>query len=747
MKTRRMDARTAGRGGVRRPGPVTGIALWSARHPWIALALWLVVILATTTLGMSATPRMAGETDLLTGQSRQAAVMAEGAGYAPAAAEQVLLRRADGAALSAEADGDAVEALRGRLASADHVSAVAEAVPSQDGRAVLVSADIDGDADTASDRVGGAHDAVRAFQQERPAYQVESTGQATIAADFQEWLAADLDRATITTLPITLLILLVVFGAWIVAAVPLVIGAASVASAMGLWAVASQVFPDQGLVSHVILLIGMAVGVDYSLFYVRRFREERGLGRDRLAATEVAAATAGHSVLISGLAVCLSMAGLLLVQDTLSTGAAVGAILVVLIAMLSSLTALPAALVLLRGAINRPRVPFFWRLSRGDGSGRAVGAVVGPVMRHPWAALAAMAVLFGALAAPAASMSLKMTTTEDYPRSLASIRVLDDVKDAFPGSQSSARVVLQGASGAVESAAADVESGVAARDRLFDEAQRTWRSADGGTLVMDVAVPHKADSQDARAAVDALRDDVLPAVRGVTWAVGGDIAANADYTGNLAGKIPWVVGIVIALTFVFMLVTYRSLAVAAITVALNLASTLASFGALVLIFQGSWAQDLLGFTSTGHVVSWVPLMLFVILSGLSLDYHVLVVSRIQEAARGGADTVEAIRSGVARTAGVITSAAAIMIAVFCVFGGLGFIEMKQIGVGLAFAVLLDATVVRLVFLPALMTVCRRFLWWPGVRSRRTVHEERTVPVPAAVGQEPAPARDQTPVSV
>lgn len=706
-------------------GIIRGVALWSARRPIWALLVWVLLIGLTVSLSTLIPTRMAGEVDLLNGQSREAAVMARDAGKHNAAEENVLLKRSDGAEINEEQDGAAIEDIRHQLSAASDVESVKDPVPSEDGKSVLITASIEGNPDTASERIEGVHSAVSDFSSHHPEYTMVNTGNATISSDFQTWLGEDLNHATLVTLPITLIILLIVFGAWIVAGLPLLVGLASVFSATGLWAVASQIFPDQGLVSHVILLIGMAVGVDYSLFYVRRFREERAAGYQRLEATHIAAETAGHSVLVSGLAVCLSMAGLLLVQDALSTGAAIGAILVVLVAMVSSLTVLPALLMLLRGAVDRPRVPFVWRLSQGTGGSKFAHRIIGPVGRYPWAALVIMVVLFGALAAPAVSMSLKMTTVDDYPRSLSSMQALDDIREAFPGSKSSANVVLEGEPEQVRQAVDKVTQHAGEDPQTYAGVSNTWTSADQRTAVVDIAVKHTSDSAQAHQAVNRLRSDVAPSLGVSRWAVGGDIASGMDYTQNLSSKIPWVVGIVIAVTFIFMFGAYRSIPLAGITIVLNLASTLAAFGAVTAIFQGTWAENLLGFTSTGHVVSWIPLMLFVILSGLSLDYHILVVSRIREFAAAGYSTQDAIREGITRTAGVITSAAVIMIAVFCVFGGLSFIEMKQIGIGLAFAVLLDATVVRLVFLPALLMVCRRFLWWPSKnieRGIKTSHE-------------------------
>lgn len=715
----------------RRRGPVTSIAVWSATHPWLALFAWLVVIASTFGVGVALETRAATTAELLTGESQRAQQLADEAGFHEAASELVLVTRADDAALaSADTALDDLETMRAAIAATEHVAEVAGPLPSDDGTAALFVVSLSGDPNTAGDRVEPLRNEVAALASTHADYTLQQTGSVSIAQSIDDWIGADLDTAAAISIPATLLVLLLAFGAIVMGVLPVAVGAASVLSAMGLWAAASQLVPDQGLVPHVILLIGMAVGVDYALFSSRRFREERHAGRGALAATEAAARTAGHSILVSGTAVALSLAGLLLLGETLYSGVAIGGVLVVVVAMASSVTAMPALMRLLDRWIDRPRVPFVWRLTAnvgtgGGGAADALRRVLRPVVRHPWVALGIAAAALGLMAAPVAGMKLTTTTLDDFPRTLPAFQAYDDVLAAFPDHTSSARVVLaaDGDAEAVELAgvATSIADRAAADAAHFGDAAAPWTSSDGRTVVLDVPVTHVSTSDDARDALAALRDTIVPGAlsraggdaSGIEAAVGGDTAQTVDSIANLERTMPWVIAIVLALTFAFMLAVYRSIAIAAITVALNIASTLASFGLLTLIFQGSWAEGLLGFTSNGHLVSWVPLMLFVILSGLSLDYHVLVVSRIRELAREGRPIVEAVLEGLAKTAGVVTSAAAVMIVVFVVFGSLTFIEMKQIGVGLAIATLLDVTLIRLVALPAALLAVRRAVWWPG----------------------------------
>lgn len=721
--------------------PTHRIATWSATHRTKAILLWLVLIVAAVAIGALQPPRTATQLELGVGESGDAARIAADAGKREPVTENVLVTARDGR-LPAEAETavlDAAQALR----ALDEVDEVNGPVPSEDGSALLLQVVVAGDPDTAEERVPALLDAVAGVQADHPDLRVEQVGPASIGADFQEWLDADLEKATTLSLPVTLAILLVVFGAIVMAGIPVVLAISSVGAGLGLWSLASQVVPDPGMVLHLLVLVGMAVGVDYSLFYLRRFREERHAGRDNVDAIQVAAATAGHSVVVSGLAVMLSMAGLYLAGDTVFAAMATGSIIVVAIALVSSLTVLPALLATFGRWVDRPRVPVLWRLSNGT-EPRVVPALVRPVLNHPVAALVAALAVLGGMAYPLTGLSLKATQIEDYPRTLDTMQSYDRLLEEFPDSSASDVVAVRVPDGAQDELAEQVEALVertSALPDLFGAADEPWFSADGRTAVVQVHVPHSLASEPARDSVRELREQVVPetvgSVDGARAAVGGDVASDMDYTANLDRMLPVVVGAVLLLVFVMMFWAYRSIAVAAITVVLNVLSLAAAFGLLALIFQGTWAEGILGFTSTGHVVSWVPMLLFVVLCGLSLDYHVFVVSRIRENAINGMPVKGAIYDGVVRTAGVVTSAAVVMIAVFSIFGALTFIELKQIGVGLAVGIALDATIIRVVALPSMMLLCERFLWWPGrtePKGREQTPEGPRVEEPVLAGR-------------
>jgi RND superfamily putative drug exporter len=471
---------------------------------------------------------------------------------------------------------------------------------------------------------------------------------------------------------------------------------------------------------HIIVLIGMAVGVDYSLFYLRRFREQVHAGDTREAAIATAAHTAGHSVLVSGTGFTLALLCLLITRNELFSAMGVAAALVVLIAMFSSITVLPAMVTAMARFIDRPRVPVLWRLTGREP--RLMPALMKPVVRHPAIALLAAVIGLGALALPVAGMQLKnIDATGGLSRELSTVAAFDEVTKRFPSEGNAHTVVAEFPAGAdVAATLTAVDREISARPDMFDGAT-SWVSDDARLAIIEVATPFATGTEEGRDSVKALREALTPETAGVeasSVTVVGMIADDMDFVDSQTRTVPLLIALVLGGVFIFMLVAYRSLALACITVVLNALSALASFGALALVFQGTWAEGILGFTSIDGVVAWLPGMLFVVLSGLSLDYHVFVLGRIKENAEKGMDARTAVYDGVVRTAGVVTSAAVVMVGVFAIFGALSFMELKQLGVGLCVAIALDATVIRILALPAAAVLMRKVLWWPGVRSSK-----------------------------
>jgi RND superfamily putative drug exporter len=702
--------------GIMARGQVTvRVARWSATHPWRAIAMWVVLVIACFALG-SATGSKEAQGNGDVGEVSRADKIVESGNFDDPDVESVLITSRSGELDKAQADQMAAVVTQ-RMRSLEQVEDVAEPMlaPTKDALIVRVTLK-DGDDEN---RVQPLLDATAAVQQEHPNLRVEEVGGASIGKALNETLGKDFQRAEIFSLPVTLAILLIAFGALIAAAVPLVLALSAVVAAIGLSAAASQLVPAVDVVNSVILLIGMAVGVDYSLFYLRREREERARGRGHVDAVEIAAATSGHAVVVSGLAVIISMGGLFLARDTVFSSFAVGSILVVAVAVVGSLTVLPAILAKLGRWVDRPRIPLLWRLASRNGEPRFWPFVLKPALKHPLATLLVAVAALLAVATPALGMTLKFPGTEDLPRDTAVMQAYDRLTAAFPSTGTNHQVAVRAPAdqqAAVRAALADLVQRTET-DALFaqDGLEQPRVSKDGTVTVLDVATPYDGGSPQARESLTKLRTELIPQtvgkVQGAEYAVGGFVAADVDYAKHTKAKLPLVIGFVLLLTMIVMIATFRSVVVALTAIGLNLLSAAAAYGVVTAVFEGTWAEGLLDFRSNGAVVSWLPLFLFVVLFGLSMDYHVFVVSRIREAVLRGVPNRQAVADGITGSAGVVTSAAAVMIGVFAVFATLSTLDMKQLGVGLAVAILIDATIIRAVVLPSVMILLGDANWW------------------------------------
>jgi putative drug exporter of the RND superfamily len=718
-------------------------ARWSATHPWRAIAMWVVVVVACFALGnLTGTKESSNEGDI--GEVTRADTIVKSGNFPDHDVESVLITPKSGTLDQAEANKVA-GVVTERMRALGGVAEVAQPILSPKKDALIVRVTLkDGDGD---DRVQPLLDTTAKVQQDYPGLRVEEVGGESIDKALSETLGEDFKRAEIFSLPVTLIILLLAFGALIAAAVPLVLALSAVVAAIGLSAAASQLVPAVDAVNSVILLIGMAVGVDYSLFYLRREREERAKGRNHVDAVEIAAATSGHAVVVSGTAVIISMAGLFLARDAVFSSFAVGSILVVAVAVVGSLTVLPAILAKLGRWVDRPRIPLIWRLTANKTNPRFWPALLKPALKHPIATLLVSVTLLLAIASPALGMTLKFPGTEDLPRDTAVMKAYDRLTAAFPSTGTSHEVAVRAPANqqaAVQAAFADLSKRIQS-DKLFaqDGLEEPKISQDGRVAVFEVATPYEGGSQQARDSLTKLRKELMPQtfgkVQGAEYAVGGFVAADVDYAAHTRAKLPLVIGFVLLLTMIVMMVTFRSVVVAVTAIGLNLLSAGAAYGVVTAVFQNTWAEGILDFRSNGAVVSWLPLFLFVVLFGLSMDYHVFVVSRIREAVLRGVPTKQAVAEGITGSAGVVTSAAAVMIGVFAVFATLSTLDMKQLGVGLAVAILIDATIIRAVVLPSIMTLLGDANWWAPkwLRPKGAKHA-----APAAAPEE---ERELTPV--
>ncbi len=706
------------------PAPRGGIAGWCARHRWRTLFASLLVLAGTVVLLTGGLETTKAEEQLV-GDSAIAEKVTLGADFGGRPTENVVLTRRSGSF-----DEAAVTALGRELSAAytglDGVSGVAEPLLSADGRSVVVPVALDAVADGATAPDGArtpseavvpmlaATDRLRAAH---PELVVGQVGPGSIDAEVGEALEKDFRRAEVVSLPVTLGVLLIAFGAVVAAGVPVLLAVGSVVAALGLTAWASRsITPVDQNTQSLVLLIGLAVGVDYALFVIRRAREERAAGATVVESVTIAGRTAGRAVVISGITVVVAMSGML-VAGGMFTSLAIGTMLVVAVAVLASATVLPAMLVVLGDRVEALRLPFSRRrAARRGGVDTFWGRLAGLVTRRPvvWTVAAGGALV--ALALPALGMRTALPGAESLPKSFASVEAYDRLTAAFPQDGTTVDVVVE----APAVAAADVD---AALVQGFSTAVATGKvvgtepavrvSTDRTVHVLSLAVPLQVSDERLGDAVDEIRADVVPQIRSalagqadVAVHVGGS-AAVTDLTRWLDDRLPWVVGFVLVLTLVVMAISFGSPWLAVATVALNVLSVGAAYGVITLVFQNTWAEGLLGFTSIGSIAAWLPLLMFVVLFGLSMDYHVFVVSRVREAWDSGVGPRDAVRLGVARSAGVVTSAAAVMVAVFAIFGTLSSLEMKQLGVGLATAVLLDATLVRGVLLPAVLALLGR----------------------------------------
>ncbi len=700
-------------------------ARWSATHPWRALGAWLAFVIVAVSLAMLVPTAETTDADYRQGESGQADAMMTDAGLVDVDSENVLIT-ADSAASADKPDRaeatQAAQDLTALMRDTEGVAEISEPQWSPDGSAMLIAIQLAKDQDDVSDLL--AH--TKEIQADYPTLEVRQVGDVSLDEAIDERVGEDLTSAESISVPVTLILMLLAFGALIAAGIPVLLAFSSVAATIGVLAPLSHLVHAEGTVTSMIVLIGMAVGVDYSLFYLKREREERAAGRTTLDAVEIAAQTSGHSILVSGAAVIAALSGLFLMGDATFNSLAVGSILVVGVAVLGSITVLPALLILLGHWVDRPRVPLLWRLNRRIGRGGLSSRLLGPVLKRPVAALMASVVVMLLLAVPALGLRMHSGNIDTLPASITEVQTLRDLQQAFPVEGSSATVVVQSHpddAAAASQALRDLEADAIATGDFVDSEDEIRVSDDGTTQALRLAMPYEESDERVDDAIRELRTDLAPPVlSGLDeYAVGGGAAESLDNSDMLSERLPIVVGFVLLLTLLIMAVTFRSIPIAIVSTLLNLGSVGVSFGLLALVFQNGWAEGLLDFDNPGFVIDWIPVFVLVVLVGLSMDYHVFVVSRIREHVLAGMSTREAVEAAVRDTAGVITSAAAVMISVFAIFATLSMLEMKMMGVGLSVAILFDATLVRLVMLPSILVLLGERAWWPVVPRRASRH--------------------------
>ncbi|WP_410610104.1 MMPL family transporter [Amycolatopsis sp. lyj-109] len=679
-----------------RRGPVVErVTNWSLRHRAAAILGWLALVALAWAVGAFAPgtdARSHPAGDAGTGQ----AVLDRQPTREPFW-ENVLVQPRSPAATA-----DLVTTLTTSGAAADTHSQV-----SADRRSELVTFRITGTGAEIRASLAKATAAVDAVAARHPGVRLAQAGDLSVSGAVDKSIKEDIGRSEARSLPITVLILLVVFGSLVAAAVPVLLAGTAVFAAFGFLSVVDNWIPVNSATSAITLLIGMAVGVDYSLFFLRRVREERAHGVDE--SIRIAARTSGHVIVVSGLTVVLCVTGLLFTGLDNLQGLTAGTILVVGLAVLAAVTVLPATLSLLGSRVDRGRIPW---LGRRRTRSRFWAGVATVVTRRPvlWSGLATALLVL--LTLPALGMRLQdPAPTESLPRSIPVIDAAVRMQEAFPGVTMPAHVVLWNTRGG------PVDTPVLRRaiGELTAEVPRPAVVVPvGQALVVRIPLGGTGNDEAASRTLTTLRETLLPRtvgrVDGVGYAVAGRTAEAHDFTAQVLDRAPYTFGFILLLAFVLLLVVFRSVAVPVVSILLNLLSAGAAYGVLTLVFQDGFLAPLLGFTPYGGVLGWLPMFLFVLLFGLSTDYHVFILSRIRERRLSGTPVRQAIVEGTASSSGVVTSAALIMTGVFSVFLSLAAIEYKMLGLGMAFAILLDATIVRGVLLPAALALFGDRLW-------------------------------------
>ncbi|MGW2126616.1 MMPL family transporter [Streptomyces sp. NPDC001758] len=713
-----------GNGDTRVRGLAARAGGWSARHRWAAVGIWMLFVVLAMGLGSAAGRVDVGNSDQLKGETNTAARIVEEAGIEEPAGETVLVQAKDeGLTATDQEFRSAVTAVVTAVEKTGEVANVTSPYESdtisEDGHSALVQFDMRGDSDTAGERVEPVLDAVAGVQQDHEALRIEEIGGASMMKTFDDAFGDDFKKAEYSAVPVALGILLIAFGALVAALLPVALAITAIIATMGLMGLVSHLQPMSETANSVMLLVGLAVGVDYCLFYLRREREERAAGRDAQTALRIAAATSGRAIVVSGVTVCVAMAGMLFTGIAEFEAMGLASLMVVAVAMVGSVTVLPALLSLLGERVDKGRLPFLRkRRANGGNDSRFWTAVLKRVLAKPLLAAVVATGALLAVAAPAVGMKTEnLTLDQEFGDSLPIVQTYNRVNEAFPGGSEPAEVVVR----------ADDINAPEVKAALADfRAQAVDSGASRGPVeirvhsrqnVAFVYVPLVGGSDQDKAAESLvkLRDEVRPAtlgtVDGVEAPITGQVAGNKDFNDQLVGSVVPVFLFVVVFAFLLMLLSFRSVTVAITSIVLNLLSVGAAYGILVAVFQHGWGASLVGAEGVGAIITWLPLFLFVILFGLSMDYHVFVVSRIREARMRGRSTRDAIQHGVVTTAGVVTSAAVIMVAVFAIFGTLSMQSMKQMGVGLAAAVLIDATIIRGVLLPAVMALLGERNWY------------------------------------
>ncbi len=697
---------------------------WSASHWKTAVFGWLAFVVAALFIGNAIGTKNIDQHDTNVGEARRGDHILKNAGFPQS--------QPIGEIVVVESTSQTIHDPAFRAAVTDVVAAVKpfttikdirspldpayEAQVSKDGHTALVEWNMKGTQKVAEkniDRITAATDAVAKSHR---GFYIGEAGGASSNKALNEMFNSQLKTAGERSIPLTLLVLVIVFGSIVAAGVPLLLALSAVMATIGLVALPSKLVPMDQSVGAVILLVGLAVGVDYVLFYLKREREERASGKSEHAALEAAAATSGRSVLVSGVTVMIAMAGMLFSGDRTFMSFSIATMMVVAIAMLGSLTVLPALLSKLGDRVEKGRIPFVGRLRRERGEDTVWSKILTPALRRPVLTAVVSGAVLLAMAIPVLNLHTAQSGLDALPKSAPTVETLDRIQASFPGEAAPASVAVQTNtdSAAFKNAANELRARVNRSSLMHGPVQVEVNPAHTVARI-DIPLNGTGSNSVSSNALTELRTKIVPSTIGTlpdaTYAVTGDTAASVDFNHAMKRSVPIVFGFVLTFAFLLLLVTFRSLVIAAKAIVLNLLSVGAAYGVLVAVFQYGWGENILNFRSNGGIASWLPMFMFVILFGLSMDYHVFILSRVREAFDRGMSTDDAVAHGIKTTAGTVTSAAVVMVGAFLIFATLPFLDFKEMGIGLAAAVLIDATIVRGFLLPATMKLLGDWNWY------------------------------------
>ncbi|MCH7999016.1 MAG: MMPL family transporter [Chloroflexi bacterium] len=701
-----------------RPGFTGQITRAAARHPWRTLGLWVLLLVAafaaSTTMDLSSNTTTAGTeaskaTDLIDSRLRP-----------ETPPEEFVIVESPTTTADEAAFSGFVDSLVGDLRLLEEVESVtsyrdgAEGLVSDDGHVALIIATLTGDEEDAADTAEPLVNIVEAVDG-TDSFRVTTVGFGSIEGEFSDLIAETLEQGEIVGISVALVILLLVLGAAVAAGLPIILALLSIFVAVGATALVSNVMDMSDFIVFIITLVGLAVGIDYSLLIIHRFREERVLGRDKIEAITAAGATASRTVFFSGMAVAIALAGMLIIPDPIFQSFGVGAILVVAAAVLAALTLLPAVLGLLGDRVNWLTLPFIGRRGQVESTGGVWGWVTGVVTARPVISVLVTSGLLIALAVPVLNINLGSTGISSLPEDSNPRHAFDVANEEFSDGVLTALVVIDApdvSALAVKSSLAELTASLD-EDEFFGTSELEMNEA-GDLALLTVAMPGDFSSPESEAALKRLRNDYIPAAFTDETAdifVGGPTAETVDDIATQKEYLPFVFTFVLGFSFLLLLLVFRSIVVPLKAIVMNLLSVGAAYGALVLVFQEGIGNELFGFRESPVIESWLPLFLFAILFGLSMDYHVFLLSRIKERYDETGDNTASVAYGLRQTAGIITGAALIMVAVFGGMASGDLVVFQQVGFGLAFAIILDATIIRMVLVPASMELLGDWNWY------------------------------------